>query len=411
MIDNQPDYSTKKKFKLSDLFTKLVVIVLIFAFGVWVGQNVVLPFGKNVAPKITLLNQETPEDIQVDFAPFWDVWQKVTTEYLERNKIDPQKLLYGSISGMVDAVGDPYTVFLDPTDNQEFELSLAGTYVGIGIELSIRDEKLVVVAPIKGTPADKAGILPGDFVLGINGEGTAELSIQDAVKKIRGEKDSEITLTLQRGGKVFDVKMVREQIVLKSVEFDDLGDGVAHVKITRFGDETLKEWNSEIGKLVSQGFKKIVLDMRNNPGGRLDQAISIAGDFVPKGSTILQEEDVSARKVPFKSDVDPRLEDVQVVVLINKGSASASEIVAGALSDLRKIRLIGETSFGKGTVQRVDDLPDGSGLHLTFAKWLTPNGTWVHDKGLKPDVEVKMTEEDIKANKDPQLEKAKELLR
>ena len=389
----------------------MISVLLIFAFGIWVGQNVGLPFGKDKPPKITVLNSETPEDIQVDFAPFWEGWHKVTTEYLERNKIDPQELLYGSIAGMVKAVGDPYTVFLSPDSNSEFQLSLAGKYEGVGIEIAVRDDKLIVIAPIDGTPADKAGVLAGDFIISIDGEDSIDITVQDAVQKIRGEKGTEVILTLQRGNKILDVKITRDQIILKSVEYKDLGDGIGYLKISRFGGETLNEWNNAVSDLVSKGHKKVILDMRNNPGGRLDQAISIAGDFVPKGSVILQEEDASGRKIPFESDVDPRLQNVEVIVLINKGSASASEIVAGTLRDLRGIRLVGETSFGKGTVQRVDDLPDGSGLHLTFAKWLTPKGTWVHDVGLKTDVEVKLTEDDIKNDKDPQLDRAKELLR
>lgn len=411
MIDNQLNYKNKPSRGFKDFFTKLVLIVLIFALGVWVGQNVALPFGQNNAPIFSISNKETPEEIQVDFDPFWQVWGKITTDYLERNKLDPKKLLYGAISGMVDAIGDPYTVFLDPEENRDFELSLSGTYEGVGIEISVRDEKLVVVAPIEGTPAAKAGVRAGDFILGIDEEEAASLSIQEAVQKIRGTKGSSVKLTLGRGKKILVVDIVRDKIVLKSVEFKDLGDGVAQVKITRFGDSTASEWNKTISKMLSEGFGKMVLDMRNNPGGRLDHAVTIAGDFVPKGSNVLLEEDASGRQIPFKSENDPRLENTQVVILINKGSASASEIVAGALRDLRGIKLVGETSFGKGSVQRVDDLAEGAGLHLTFAKWLTPSGTWVHNKGLKPDILVKFTEEDQKADRDPQLDRAKQLLK
>ena len=410
MIDSEMSYKNKRGFNIKDILAKIVFILVVFAFGIWVGQSVSLPFNQDSPLSIKLSNNQTPEEIKVDFAPFWDVWSRITADYLERNKIDPQKLLYGAISGMVKAVGDPYTVFLDPENNKEFELSLAGSYEGVGIEIAVRDEKLVVVAPIGGTPADKAGVRAGDFILGIDGQDTFDMTVQDAVQKIRGEKGKSVKLTLQREKKVFEVAITRDQIVLKSVEFKAFEGGTAHLKITRFGDNTVTEWNKEVGKVMSQGYKKIILDMRNNPGGRLDQAITIAGDFVPAGSPILLEEDASGKKTPFKSENQPRLSGYKVVILINKGSASASEIVAGALRDLNSVKIVGETSFGKGTVQRVDDLPDGSGLHITFAKWLTPSGTWVHDKGLKPDVEVKLTEDDIKNNKDPQFDKAKSLL-
>lgn len=396
---------------VSDNLAKTIFIILIFAAGIWVGQNIVLPFGGKQIPVFTILNKEKPRAVQVDFAPLWLVWDKVTTEYLEKNKLDPQKLLYGAISGLVEAVGDPYTVFLDPVQNREFELSLSGIYEGVGIEIDLRDNQLVVVAPIEGTPASEAGVVAGDKILKIDGDDTSALTIQQAVQKIRGRAGTAVTLTLGREGKTLDIKITRSKITIKSVEFADLGSGIAQIKIIRFGDNTLTEWESAVNKVVSGGYQKLVLDLRNNPGGRLDYSISIAGDFVTKGSPILLEEEASGKRTPFRSEVQPRLKNIQLVVLINKGSASASEIVAGAVRDLRGVKLVGETSFGKGTIQKVDDLPQGAGLHLTFAKWLTPAGTWANQKGLKPDIEIKLSEEDIKAKRDPQLTKALELLK
>ena len=395
----------------SSVLPKAIFVILVFAFGIWVGQNVALPFGTDRGPIFRILNKEAKNEIQVDFAPFWETWDKVTTDYLERTKLDPQKLLYGAISGMVDAIGDPYTVFLDPEQNREFELSLSGTYEGVGIELDVRDDQLIVVSPIEGAPAYKAGVAAGDKIVEIDGISTATLTIQEAVGKIRGEAGTSVLLKLKRGKRGLDVKLTRAKITLKSVEFADLGGGVAKLKIIRFGDNTLSQWNEAAGKVVSGGFKKIVLDLRNNPGGRLDHSISIAGDFVEKGSVIVQQEDASGKRKPFKSEKGGRLTGVEVVVLINKGSASASEIVAGALRDLRGVKLVGETTFGKGTIQTVTDIYKGAGLHITIAKWLTPNGTWVNQKGLKPDIKVKLTEKDIEVDRDPQLDKAKELLR
>ncbi|MCH7541527.1 S41 family peptidase [Patescibacteria group bacterium] len=395
---------------VSKLLPKLILIILVFAFGIWIGQNVALPFGENKAPAFGILNKNTPKEIQVDFAPFWDVWGKITTEYLEKNKLDPQQLVYGAISGLVDAVGDPYTVFLNPEQNSEFNLSLSGTYEGVGIELDVRNDQLIVVSPIEGTPAQKAGVQAGDKILEIDGISTSVLSIQEAVQKIRGQANTAVVITLKRDKKTFDLKLTRAKITLKSVEFEDLGKDIARIKIFRFGDNTLSEWRKATSKLVSGGFKKLILDLRNNPGGRLDHSISIAGDFVSKGTTVVLEEDASGKQLPFKSEAGPVLTGIRVVVLINKGSASASEIVAGALRDILGIKLVGETSFGKGTIQKVDDLPKGAGLHITFAKWLTPKGTWVNKKGLKPDVEIKLSEEDIKAKRDPQLDRALKLL-
>jgi carboxyl-terminal processing protease len=409
----QEEQKPKRGFgkRIADFVPKLIFIALIFVFGIWVGQNVALPFGSDQGPLFRLSNKGTPSQVKADFTPFWQAWDKVTTEYLERNKLDPQLLIYGAIRGMVQSIGDPYTVFLDPKQNQEFELSLSGTYEGVGIEIDIRDGTLVVVAPIDGTPAAKAGVQAGDKILEINGEDTSILTIQEAVQKIRGKKDTNVVLKLGRGKKTLEVTITRAKIVIKSLEFEDLGGGVAKIKINRFGDNTFSEWNKVVNKVVSGGFKKLILDLRNNPGGRLDHSISIAGDFFDKGTTVVLQEEASGKQVPFKSETNPSLKGVKVVVLINKGSASASEIVAGALRDNLGVKLVGETTFGKGTIQRVDDLPKGSGLHITFAKWLTPKGTWVNKKGLKPDVEVKLTEKDIKAGRDPQLTRAKQLLK
>jgi carboxyl-terminal processing protease len=413
MENKQPDSNKNKQFKdiFSNLFPKIIFVVLVFAFGVWIGQNVTLPFGNQNGPLFRISNKNTPKEIQVDFAPFWDVWERVTAGYLDRTKLDPKKLLYGAISGMVGAVGDPYTVFLDPTENEDFNTSLSGTYEGIGIELGASNGAIVVIAPIDGTPASKAGVEAGDKILGIDGVDASTMTLQDAVSKIRGKEGTNITLKLERDGKSFEVTITRAKIVIKSVEFKDLGSGIGRVKILRFGDNTLSEWNDAVGKVVSGGYKKIILDLRNDPGGRLDYAIDIAGDFVSRGKVVMLQEEASGKRTPFSSDNEGRLQDVQVVVLINKGSASASEIVAGALRDTRGVKLVGETSFGKGTIQKVDSLSDGSGLHITFAKWLTPSGFWVNGKGLKPDIEIKLTDDDKSAGRDPQLDKAKELLR
>jgi len=396
--------------KISDLLPKIIFVILVFVFGVWVGQNAVLPFGERTA-LINISNKKAPSEVQVDFSPFWNVWEKITADYLDRAKLDPQKLLYGAISGMVNAVGDPYTVFLDPDENRQFALSLSGTYEGVGIELDIRDNKLVVVAPIDGSPAAKAGVRAGDAILQINGTDTSALTIQEAVNKIRGKAGTSVKLQLSRDGKVFDVTLTRAAITIKSVEFTDLGAGVAQVKITRFGDNTEKEWGEAVNKVATAGFNKVVLDLRNNPGGLLETAIVVIGDFVPKGTAAVLEEDSSGRRTSLATEKDPRLTGVKLVILINKGSASASEIVAGALRDDLHTKLVGETSFGKGTIQKPENLPDGSGLHITIAKWLTPSGFWVHKVGLEPDYEVKLTDADIAAKADPQLAKAIELLK
>ncbi len=388
--------------------------VILFLFGLWIGQNYEL--GLKPEKGKTSLNLFTkgapPAGVSVDFNEFWNVWEILNSQYLHHKDIDQQKLLYGAISGLVGSLGDPYTVFLDPKANESFTAELSGTYEGVGIELGSKEGRLLVVAPIEGTPAAKAGVLAGDLITAIDSKSTLEMTIPAAVSLIRGQAGTKVKLTLVRAGKSLEIEIERTKITVKSVIFTDKGSGIAHIRITRFGDSTQSEWDEAITKFVSSGFNKMILDLRNDPGGRLDTAIYIASDFVSIGTTVVQEEDSSGAKKQFKSERDGRLQAITPVVLINKGSASASEIVAGALRDLKKAKLVGETSFGKGTVQKVEELPGGSSLHLTIAKWLTPAGIWVNGiGGLKPDLEIQISSEQLKQGKDPQLDKALQILK
>ncbi len=400
----------KYNTKFDEIFPKVIVGLIIFLAGIWVGQNVYLPFGSRT-PIFNFTNTKPPSDVTVDFSPFWDVWQKVSNSYLDKSKIDPQKLLYGAISGMVKAVGDPYTVFLDPAQNKAFTDTLSGTYQGVGIELGAKKGKLVVISPLQGTPAEKAGVRAGDVILGIDDKDTTDLTVPEAVQLIRGKAGTKIKLLIQRQGRTpFEVTMTRASITVKSVTLA-LKGGVPVVTLSRFGDSTNTEWDSVANKILTGNYNKMILDLRNDPGGRLDQAIYVAGEFLPKGSTVLIQEDANGKKTPVTSSREGQLQDIKLVILVNEGSASAAEIVSGALRDDNGIKLVGVKTFGKGTVQQVEDLADGSGLHITEDKWLTPNGTWVNEKGLSPDFSVKLTDADFNAGRDPQLAKALVLIR
>ncbi|HEY4695045.1 MAG TPA: S41 family peptidase [Candidatus Nanoarchaeia archaeon] len=401
----------EKAKQFNQFFPKLVVSLFLLGLGIWVGRNVSLPFLPEGQPKYDVLNKLYSKD-NVDFAPFWQTWDELNSKFLDKKTLEGDKLLQGALRGLVEAAGDPYTSYFDPESNQTFNSELAGTFEGVGIELGVKDNQLVVISPLEGSPAEKNGVLAGDRIVKIDGKDAAKLSIAEAVKLIRGKASTKVKLAVVRGeaDAEHEFEITRETITIKTVKLVVDGE-IGIVRINRFGDNTNKEWDSVVNEIATKGISKLVLDVRNNPGGRLDSAIYVASEFLKKADVVVMQEDADGKRQSFYSDRDGRLRGVELVVLINKGSASASEIVAGALKDQKKAKVVGEASFGKGTVQSVVDLKDGSGLHITVAKWLTPSGVWVHGKGLEPDVKVELTEEDIAAGSDPQLSKAKELLK
>lgn len=331
-------------------------------------------------------------------------------------------MLNGAIEGMVSSLGDPFTIYLPSTQNSSFKEGLAGQFSGIGAELGTKESNIIVIAPLDGTPAQKAGIKAGDIITKVDGQRTLGWNLSQAVDKIRGPKGTNVVLTVIHKGedKETDVSITRDVITVKSVsgflkKAKDI-DGVkvssdstvAYIRLSQFGDTTNKEWLSVVDNLSSQiakskDFKGIVLDLRNNPGGYLTDAVFIDSEFLRNGQTIVIEDDGTQQR-SLSVSREGKFLDTPLVVLINKGSASASEIVAGALRDANRAKLVGETSFGKGTVQQAEDLGGGAGLHITIAKWLTPSGYWVNDKGLKPDIEVSLDAKD--SSHDTQLEKA-----
>ncbi|MCL4418350.1 MAG: S41 family peptidase, partial [Actinobacteria bacterium] len=358
---------------------------------------------------------------------FWTVWQKVEAGYYDKSKIDSKKMVNGAIAGALQSLDDPFTVYLPPVQNDNFKQGLAGQFTGIGAELSMKDKDIIVVAPLGGSPAEKAGVKAGDIILKVDGAATSTWTLAQTVEKIRGPKGTNVTISVlhKEGNKIVDIKITRDVITVKSVDgwvkktkdIDSISkfksdDTIAYIRLTQFGDSTNKDWTALVSNLnekikKEKKFKGVILDLRNNPGGYLTDAVFIASEFVAQGSPVVYEENAAEQKGLTAARRGAML-DYPVVVLINRGSASASEIVSGALRDLKKIKLIGETSFGKGTVQQAEDLGGGSGIHITVAKWLTPNKTWVNGKGLKPDIEVQLDPKD--PSRDTQLEKAIEEL-
>jgi len=402
----------------------LIFISLATGLGYWFGlRSAKTP---STAPKtiFQITNKTQPTNYQtLDFSLFWDVWKRLENSYLDEKAIDNQKMFYGAISGMVASLGDPYTVFLPPEEQKQTEENLEGAFGGVGIQLGYKDKQLAVVTPLEGTPAQTSGIKAGDFILKITDKvknldiDTYGISLPDAVGYIRGPEGSRVTLTLFREGakEPFTVELTRSTILVESVKltFVDLPGGktAAHLKLLRFGDRTQEEWDKAVAEILTKSasvkLAGIVLDLRNNPGGYLQSSVDLTSDFLTSGNVVIQEGKNGARET-YPVSPNGRLTKIPLVVLVNQGSASAAEIMAGALQDNKRAKIIGEKTFGKGTVQEPIELPSGTGLHVTIARWLTPNGTSIADNGIKPQIEV--AEDPNDDTKDPQLDKALEEL-
>lgn len=387
----------------------VILLIASFGIGIWAGKVIFTSETKQTY--VEVVNRETPENKTVDFSLFWRVWDSVLAKAYKQ-PVDQEKMFYGAIKGLVASIGDPYSSFMDPTETQDFDKELAGTLEGIGIEIGIKKEKLTVVAPIEGTPADKAGLRAGDWIIKINDEPTMEMSLDAAVQKIRGPKGTPVKLTVSRGGTAepTDLEINRDRITVKSVKFKMLDGGIACVEMTQFGDDTVREFDRAVLEMQAQNARGLILDLRNNPGGLLDDAIKIGGEFLEQ-KVIVKEKDSDGSILDLRSEGPARLKDLPVVVLVNEGSASASEILAGALRDHRQIILIGTKTFGKGSVQDLESLPQETSLRITVAHWLTPNGNEIDDKGLEPDIKVELSDDDYNNDRDPQLDKAQEVIR
>lgn len=346
-----------------------------------------------------------------EFDLYWEVWDRLKSDYVDKNKVQDEDMFYGSLRGLAASMDDPYTVFMDPKEAQEFADDLSGTFEGIGAEIGVRDDIITIIAPLTGMPAEKAGVKAGDKLYAIDGTSTIGLNVDEAVKKIRGPKGTDVVLTLIREDeeKPLDIKITRSLIIVKSVKTEMRSDGVMLITVSNFNDDTLDLFNAAVKTALSKNPKGLILDLRNNPGGYLDTAISMASAWVKEGPVVV-EQFGEGRRQEYFSEGNGSLGVFKTIVLINGGSASASEIVAGALRDYKKATIVGEQSYGKGSVQSLRDLSNGSVLKVTVAKWLTPNGDFIDDKGISPDIEVKLTKEDINKNKDPQMMKALDLI-
>lgn len=402
----------KKKFFLKFFFIMLAICLSAFA-GYYYGTRKVTLSWNNFRPVVGIESQLPPETQDIDMSLFYQVLGKVNDDYYDKTKIDSQKIVYGAISGMLQSLDDPYTSFFPPKENKEFKEQLAGEFSGIGAELGMNDENLItIVAPLDDSPAQKAGIESGDIIVRVDDKETFGWTIAEAVENIRGPRGTDVLLTVLREEEQEprEFSITRDTIEIDSVrswvknitcdngecvEFEDDCEScqsVAYVRVSQFGDRTNDEWVKHLNSVFVDtsrldDFAGIVLDLRNNPGGYMHDAVFIASEFVREGIIVAQE-DGNGGRVEFEVSRAGSFYETPIAVLVNGGSASASEIVTGALRDYGRATVIGDNTFGKGTIQQAIDVEGGGSVHLSIAKWVTPENNWVHGVGIEPDIAV-----------------------
>ncbi|WP_440137419.1 S41 family peptidase [Peribacillus frigoritolerans] len=379
--ENQKQTKEAGKFIKIKKFTFIMGIFLVIFLTAGI-TTIALTFGDKKVESLA-------PDRHAEFEKLYSTYDKIKDDYYE--EVDEEKLVDGAINGMIKSLDDPYSAYMDKKEASSFHESISSSFEGIGAEIQEQDGQIMVVSPIKGSPAEKAGVKPNDIILSVDGKSVEGLSSSEAVLKIRGEKGTKVDLSISRAGESEPIELTikRDTIPIETVYAEMLDDGVAKIQVTSFSEHTVQELKTALEEMSKKDMKGLVLDLRGNPGGLLDQAIEMASLFIPNGEVVLQVEERSGKKEVYKSENDGELK-IPVVVLIDDGSASASEIVAAAVSESADIPLIGVKSFGKGTVQTAQDFKDGSNFKYTVAKWLTPEGNWIHKKGIKPDITVKL---------------------
>ena len=398
------------KFSAGTVIFTLTLAVAIFYVGFTLGEvrgvRSVVPEGE-----ARVVNKTVPGGVsdEIDFEQFWDMWNLVKERYVYQ-PVSEEDLFYGALQGLLFGLDDPYSVYFTPEDAEQFTAELDGTFSGIGAEIDSRDDYIVVVAPLADSPAERAGVRAGDRIVAIDGVDTFGMSVTDAVFSIRGEIGTSVTLTLLQDGsdELKDLTIVRDEITVKSVAWEIRDDGIAVVNIYMFNDDTVELFEEAVQDMLSADVRGIVLDVRNNPGGVLTAAIQIGGYWIDGEPVAIERSQEGSRELSASGVA--QLAGIPTAILINNGSASSSEILAGALRDYGVATLIGETTFGKGSVQEYIELPDGSAVKITVAEWLTPNGHSIHEVGIPPDIEVLYTIEDYNEERTPQLDAAIDFL-
>ncbi len=415
-MDNSSPHQSRA-VKYLNIYLGVIGTILVFGTGVlaggalFVGKNITSSSGEVSIEKVVNLNRSLNNSNTVDFSQFWQVWDSVKQQYVKQPVKDTD-LFYGAMQGMVAGLGDPYSEYFPPVAAAEFSKNLAGEFSGIGAEIGVKNNQLVVVAPLPETPAARAGLRPGDRILAIDKLPTLGMDVTTAVMKIRGPSTSSVDLAILRSGwdKPRDFTIHRAKINVPSVRFSMKPGNVAYVRVMQFNGDTTPGLNQAIKEIQNKKVSGIILDLRSNPGGYLDAAVSMASEWIRSG-TVVSERSSNGSENAHPSEGLHRLAGIKTIVLVNKGSASASEIVAGALQDTKTGTVIGETTFGKGSVQDYQNLPDGSAFKITVAEWYTPGEHNINDKGITPDIEVKEDFDKEEVGQDVMIDKALELLK
>jgi len=402
-------YTPAKKTSVPKIMGFIILLFFVFLLGWNVGVNHIYSKQGTDSSNVVLSPGGDLETVNMQL--FWDTWNILSGRYVDPHMMDAQKMIYGAIKGMVEAVGDPYTIFMNPKENKEFQDMLEGTLEGIGAELTVRNGVLTVISPLKNSPAKKAGLQPEDIIYKIDGQLTEELTFEEAVLKIRGQKGTKVTLTVLRKNhdEPIDIVLTRGTINVESVTYK-IKDDIGVIEINQFGKNTTFEFGKVINEILNNRPKGIILDLRYNGGGFLEGAVDIVSEFVEKGKVVTIKKRNPEEDEVISVNGQARIVSTPLAVLINKGSASASEIVAGALQDDKRAVIIGETSFGKGTVQEVENLIGGASLRITIAKWFTPNDVNISEVGITPDITVVRNVDDLENGSDPQLDRAIEYI-
>ena len=388
----------------------VVLIVISFSLGIYFGRNV-------DTPNLNLSSSKG----DVDQSQFWEVWNLMESKFVQKDKVSEQEMMYGAIKGLVDSYGDPASIFLTPEETLQFNQGNEGKYFeGIGAELGYSNGAIIIVSPLDGSPAKAAGIRAGDYILFVDDyEVKSGDNVYEIVQKIRGESGTKVVLKVLHKGdlEAVEIEITRGEITVPSMTLSFVGEkkDIALIDVARFTDSSYLEWNNKwddlVDEVVSKKAKKAVIDLRGNPGGYFDAAVYSAGEFLKSGTLISMQEDGSGNKKEFVAKSGGRLQGLEVIVLVDEGSASASEIFAGALQQNGFAKVVGSKTYGKGTAQSVLDLKGGASLHITILKWLLPDGTWLNrENPVEPDIEIENSTDDFVNGQDKQMDEALKML-